>query len=79
MRRLFILQPKEDQKEWTPWYDKTFGVVVRADTIKLARELASKVAGDEGKEVWLDNKKTTCRKLSPEGRPGVVLVDHASA
>lgn len=59
---------------WSPWYDKTFGLVVRADTEADARRIA---AGDDNWErsAWLDTANSTCIELTPEGEAGVVIVD----
>lgn len=74
--KLYLLTPIKD---WLPWYDKCFGVVVRAKTVEQARELASESAGDEGKEVWFDATLTRCEELTNEGEPGRILVNFASA
>jgi hypothetical protein len=74
--KFYILKPK---KYWQPWYDKTFGVIVRAENESEARQLASKMAGDEGSEVWLDPSTTVCDILLAEGPPEVIMVDFKSA
>ena len=74
--KLWILRPV---KEWQPWYDSTFGVVVRAGNAKKARKLATSAAGDEGKEVWLDKEKTTCKEIKEDGKEEVIIVDYHSA
>jgi len=72
---------------WEPWYDKTFGFVVRAETEKEARKFAHDNAGDENrgrlfsnkaaatKTPWLEAKYSTCTELSVKGDIGVVLKD----
>jgi hypothetical protein len=75
---------------WTPPYDKTFAVVVRAKDEAAARTLAEGVAGNEGRgiyrlfgytedqladEVWLDRDYTDCVVLEPAGEPGVIVYD----
>lgn len=77
--RLYILRPNPDAIEWSPWYDKTFGSVVRAKTEDDAREIASQEAGCEGSEVWLDKSKSSCVHLKQAGLEGVVIVDFAAA
>ncbi len=86
--RLWILRPRRDVVDdgarsvtdlWAPWYDKTFGVVVRAETDDEARAIASKVAGDEGEAAWLSATFTTCDELVPDGEPGVIMRDFAAA
>ncbi len=73
---LYILKPVE---HWVPWYDKCFGVIVRADTERKARELASEQHGDEGPEVWLNSEKTTCEYLMAEGEQEVIMINFAAA
>ena len=75
---------------WSPWYDKAFGFVVRAETEVEARQFAHDNAGDEnsgmflGKQTaatrqpWLDPKYSTCVKLTADGEPGVILRDFAA-
>ena len=51
--RLWLLQARADVlaracHPWTPWFDKDFGVVVRAPSEAEARALAEAQAGSEG-------------------------------
>ena len=73
---LWILRPV---KSWEPWYDKSNGFVVRADSEADARRLASADAGDEGIEAWLDAAKTTCVELLASGTSEVVICDFMGA
>ena len=73
---LWLLRPV---RQWEPWYDKMFGVVVRAPTREEARRLASKEAGDEGAAAWTDSSESTCEELAPEGPEGVIIKDFAAA
>ena len=85
--KLWILRPigyefpnfwhKYVSVSWTPWYDRVFGFVVRADTAKDARNWASTRAGDEGGGAWLDDKQSTCEELTREGDQGIIIVDFA--
>ena len=93
--KLWILRPVEDLKNsdnpWEPWYDKCFGFVIRAETEQDARLIANRNAGDENrgtflnkkiadtKTPWIDPKYTTCKELSNEGDPGVIIRDDWSA
>ncbi len=93
--RLWILRPVEDLDKdddpWTPWYDKAFGFVIRADTETEARQLAHDDAGDENRgeflrekiskttEPWKDVKYTTCIELIKQGEKGVVIQDFNAA
>ena len=74
--KLYLLKPVSD---WKPWYDKCFGVVVRAETVEQARKLAQENAGDEGKDVWFNAALTSCEELTNEGKAGTILVNFASA
>lgn len=75
---------------WTPPYDKTFAVVVRAEDEEAARSLALTVGGNEGRgiyrqfgyaedqradDVWLDRAYTECTPLEHAGEPGVIVYD----
>ena len=77
--KLWILRPIPKCKEWVPWYDKCFGVVVRAPDEEAARALASNENGDEGEEVWLNENKTSCIELTGDGPAEVVITDFAAA
>jgi hypothetical protein len=80
--KLWILRPngynKDNYKEsgeWKPWYDKCFGVVVRAETSGDAREIAADGCSDEGRDAWLLAENSTCRELTADGGQGVVIED----
>lgn len=71
--------PKDDDP-WNPWYDKNFGLVVRAKTEDRARQLAQSVAADEKPgSPWLDAKYSTCEQLTSKGTEGVLMIDSRSA
>ena len=70
--KLWLLVPVVD---WNPWYDKVFGIVVRAKSEQQARQQASEDHGAEGKEVWLDSTKTTCSILASKGKQETIIVD----
>jgi hypothetical protein len=92
--QLWILRPQLEVLEreahpWTPPWDKTMGVLVRAETEEDARRLAQTKAGFEGEgiyarlgltedevaeKVWLAEKWTVCEELTPDGEAGVILV-----
>lgn len=93
---LWLLRPVEGlldaDNPWKPWYDKSFGFVVRAETETSARTFADEKAGDEnrgsflGKQIaktsnpWLDPRYSTCIPLTPDHGPtGVIMQDFASA
>lgn len=78
--RLWILRPLDEDKEpFNPWYNKTFGVVVRAETEVIARALAVSVAWKEGQGVWLDPSITSCYELHSDDDPEVIIVDRRQA
>jgi len=91
--KLWLLRPIHTPGDdpWEPWYDKTFGFVVRADDAQSARQFAHEDAGNEnwvawmGRRCaktdapWLDPAYSTCTPLTDDGEPGVVIHDHASA
>jgi len=92
--RLWLLRPHLDVlarpvNPWTPPWDKTFAVLVRAKVEDDARRLAHSKAGNEGmgiygrlgvsedesaSAVWLDPEWTACDELLPDGEPGAILV-----
>ena len=91
--KLWLLRPREDIREndpWEPWYDKTFGFVVRAETEQDARMIANASGGDEtgpishdtyrhGGDPWLSPEFSSCEELSPTGTAQMILADHHSA
>lgn len=93
MNKIWILRPIHTTGDdpWDPWYDKSFGFIVRAETEDDARKFAHKDAGDENrgeflskkiaktKKPWLDPKYSTCVELGAEGDAGVLMKDFAAA
>jgi hypothetical protein len=91
--KIFHLFPKENiegENPWSPWYDKAFGFVVRAENEEEARKLANEEGGDETGEIahsvyrtggnpWLDANFSECVELTEEGDKGVIIRDFASA
>jgi hypothetical protein len=91
---LWILRPQlyvleREVHPWTPPFDKTLGVLVRADREAEARQLAQTKAGNEGQgvyfrlglvedemaeHVWLKPEWTSCEELAAEGESGVIMV-----
>jgi len=70
--KLYILQRQAS-------YDELRGVVVRAESSRQARRLASSYRGDEGEDVWMDKNQTTCRQVKNDGKPEVILCDFYEA
>ncbi len=94
--KLWLLRPREDlpayDNPWEPWYDKTFGFVVRAASEDDARELADSHGGAEvdrywsedenramSKPLWRESRYATCVELTPDGEPGIVIEDTHAA
>ena len=84
--KIFELRPvfifKENDNPWKPWYDKSFGFIVRAETEAEARKYADENAGNENsgtKTPWLDEKYSTCVELNSNGEAGMIMKDFASA
>ncbi len=93
--KLYKLTPAEELLEidnpWSPWYDKAFGFIIRAETPERARQIAHENAGEENKgefagrprantqTPWLDEKYSTCRELEKMGEEGLIIRDFASA
>ena len=74
--KLYLLRPIEGLSDspWEPWYDKTFGFVVRAVSEEEARELANNKCGDEG-TVWKDSSLCTCVVLAKNGLSEIIIED----
>lgn len=47
--------------------------VIRANTEKTARKIASKNCYGEGKKVWLDSSKTSCELLSEDSEEALII------
>lgn len=96
-RGLWLLRPVADlpagDDPWEPWFDKSFGFVICAETEQEARRIAHENAGDENRNVfcqkktsntttpWLDPRYSTCKSLSAarDVAPGLVMQDFHSA
>ncbi|MFA5165656.1 MAG: hypothetical protein WC481_08880 [Candidatus Omnitrophota bacterium] len=83
--KLWLLRPKEGLPEnegplnpWEPWYDKTFGFVIRAETEGEARKIAKGDCDCEGRSAW-SSAFSTCIELLPEGESGIIIKDFARA
>lgn len=83
--KLWLLTPvDENSAPWSPWDDKAFGFVVRAETEDAARILADAAGADENREVkyvqpWLMPQYSMCVPLLEEGVPGIVIQDFHAA
>ena len=81
--KLWLLEAREDLPDennpWEPWYDKCFGLVVRAPDEATAREIAAAWPGDEGAAAWRDPRLSECGELTAEGGVEIILKDYHSA
>jgi len=57
--RLWLLKLNEEHQVW----DGCTGHVIRATTPNTARQAASYASGDEGAEVWINPKRSTCKHI----------------
>ncbi len=86
--KLFILRPREGLSlavnPWEPWYNKTFGFVIRAKNEEIARMTAALTAtddlyadskGKEGQQAWIQSKFSTCEELAVDGPEGIIIAD----
>jgi hypothetical protein len=74
--KLFILRPIDTKAgPWTPWYDRCFGMVVRASSKESARSFASLKAGPEVESAWLSHSLSSCDELPSDGPEEVVIED----
>lgn len=87
--KLWILLPmnglQDGDNPWEPWYDKCFGMIIRAETEEVARQLANDSGQDENrgefmrkriartKAPWLDANYSTCSELTAEGQAEVIM------
>ncbi len=72
--RLWILS----RLDTVPQYDVTNAVVVRAHSEARARELAARVAGDEGAQVWIHEDESSCGELTADGVEAIIIRDFAA-
>lgn len=57
------------------YWDEAEAFVVRAKSKKAAREIAAKRCGDEGKDTWLEEGKSTIEELTASGEEGIIIRD----
>ena len=97
--KLWLITPKEglssDDNPWYPWYNKCFGMVIRAETEEEARELATDDSCDECettnygcvpwtrkdiyKNAWRYSRYSDCVELEQDGEAKTILMDVRSA
>lgn len=77
--KIWLLKPRiklPQENPWNPWYDKTFGVVVRAETEESARLIAGLGSKYEDMgDAWTNPNWSTCVELTPNGPEEVILSD----
>jgi len=69
--KLYYLSIRSGANVYTG-YDSMEDIVVRARSKRAARKLAASISGGEGADVWEDDRKTNCEKLSNDGAPGII-------
>jgi hypothetical protein len=75
---LWVLRPVKGLpagNPWDPWYDRCFGMVVRASSATEARLLAGRSAGPEGVVAWENKLLSSCEILKSDGASEVVIQD----
>lgn len=79
--RLWLLRPNKGLTEdpWEPWYDKTFGFVIRAATEGEARSIAANESSNETSNAWLNSAYSSCVVLETDGEAGIIIRDFARA
>jgi len=60
-------------------YDMAESFIVRAKSPKNARRICSNNAGDEGANIWLFAKHSTCRKLKADGKEEMLIREYNAA
>ncbi len=92
--KLWLIRPVDGLGEkddpWEPWFDKSFGFVVRAETEDRARQIANANGDDEvcskytqprplKCDPWLHERYSTCTELTPDGGEDIIMKDFARA
>ena len=76
---ILILNGERFQNPWIPWYNRCFGMIVRAETKEDARLFADTNSADEaiGKlpNPWINPLLTNCDELMAEGIETVIMQD----
>lgn len=75
MKLYIIIPTKEEYDSWIVKYDVTCGLIVSAHSPREARKLAAFQRGDEGEQVWLSTKRSTCKELKANKKAGIVMRD----
>ena len=67
--KLWLLRPKKN----IPFFDVVEGFVIRAETERNARKMASKACGDEGPGLWKLKTLSTCVELTSNGPEEIIV------
>jgi len=71
-KKIFLLTPKDglsdNDNPWIPWYDKCFGLVIRAVDEQEARDLAHD-------NEWINPKYSDCIEIDSNGESEIILMD----
>jgi len=74
-KNLYLLRLKDDEK-FSRMYDIATWFIVRATSVRQARQFAADSCSDEGENSWLDKDKSTCTVLTPESAGlGIIMRD----
>lgn len=82
---VWVLTPRDDRNiddvsdPWSPWFDKNFGFIIRAESETRAREIAQENAGGETRDnrdegVWTDPSLAACVPIEEYGGDDEVLM-----
>jgi hypothetical protein len=89
--KLWLLRPVDGlplgDNPWEPYYDCTFGYVIRAESEDMARQLAHENGSQENNDFygqdrksnttapWLDPTYSTCVELPVDGEQAIIMAD----
>jgi hypothetical protein len=77
--KLWLLRANEGNECWEPWFDKTFGMVVRARNELEARSIAAENADNERMIAWLSTENSSCVELTRQGKSELIIRDNHAA
>ena len=74
--KLWLLRPIDDKAPpWSPWYDKCFGMVIRAESQFDARAIAMEWANSECNAAWQSESLSSCEELTVDGPAQPIMLD----
>ena len=77
--RLWLLKRTDADLRSSFGYDEAHGFVVRAIDELHARAFVSDMGGDEPRETWTDDRRSTCVELTCDGPTEMLLRDYNAA